>query len=119
MRKGDIYLGTSGHEILLTPFGRTSTIEIIELSRQERTSSGRLVKDITAIKHKFTIKYSLIDESELNKILALYNVLDALSLIYFTETGTYTVLMDPFDRSNVLLSNEGLYSGVSFVLNEV
>ena len=131
-KKGDIFLGLLGDEILLSPFGRTTRIDLTELSRQDRTASGKLVKDIIAKKHKITLEYSMIDGDELKKLLDIYDLDSELSLNIYnvTEEVTttpapeenydhYTVLMQPFDKTLVLLQDNGLWSGVSVVLDEV
>jgi hypothetical protein len=61
MANGDIYLDGT----LLTPFGRTYTESDIEISRGDRTASGKLVRDIIATKKRFSLDYSYIDGDEL------------------------------------------------------
>lgn len=134
-KKGDIYLGAAGDLKLLSPFGRKLTIKDDEIARTERTASGRLVKDIVATKKKFTISYSEIKGTDLETILDIYDIADELILQIWnddqpaTTTTTsgpgcsyydqHTVLMEPIDRTRLLLSGEGLWTGVSIELNEV
>lgn len=121
MRVNDICLGVAGAEILLTPIGRQYTEKIIELSRQDRTTSGRLVRDVYAVKKNFAISYSLITGTDLASLVALYNLQTTLSLIvsYERETKKYSVLMDPFDRTRVLAVGEGLWGNVNVTLEEI
>jgi hypothetical protein len=121
-RKGDIFLGPAGAEQLLSPFGRQLTIADTELSRQERSSNGTLRKEIIAVKKKFTLAYSLIDGADLIGLVNLYNTFSELSLkIYKDDVNfdSYTVLMNPIDRTRALLSSTGLWSGVSVEMEEV
>jgi hypothetical protein len=129
---GDIYLGTLGAEVLITPFGRKLRISDNEISREERTASGRLVRDIVATKKKIVLAFSEIDASELDTLLNIYDLQDELSLlIYHTDPpGTtddesnyydaYTVLMKPLDRERLLLgATSGIWTGIDVELNEV
>jgi len=126
--KGDIYLGELGSETILSAFGRTLKISDMEISREERTSSGRLVRDVTATKKKFELSYEMIDGDVLTAILALYDLQDELSLLIYNETTTttgegsacdaYIVLMKPIDRTRILLLENGLWGSVNIVLEE-
>jgi hypothetical protein len=131
-QKGDIYLGTLGSEELLSPFGRKLIITPTELSREERTASGRLVKDIIATKHRFTLAYECITGTALEQFLDFYAVGGEMSLLIFTDSNSttttpepeenydnYTVLMEPIERERLLLLDDGLWSGVNIILNEV
>lgn len=127
--KGDIYLGVLGAETVLSPFGRTLKISDMELSREERTASGRLVCDIYATKKKFELSYEMIDGDVLSGILDLYASYNELSLLIYTDTTTttgegsdcdaYIIIMRPIDRTRLLLLENGLWGGVNVVLEEV
>ena len=120
--KGDIYLGASGDLKLLSPYGRRLTISDTEISRSERAASGKLRKDIIAVKKRITLDYSFIDGDALETLLDIYDLQSELVLrIYTAESyyDEYTVLMEPIDRTRVLLMADGLWSGVSVVLEEV
>jgi hypothetical protein len=122
MALNDIHLGVSGSEALLTPFGRSFGEGMQEISREERTASGRLVRDITATKRKFTIEYDLISHTDLESIAGLYNLQGELSLKITRPTGavnTYTVLLKPFDRKRVASYGCGYWSGVTLDMEEV
>jgi hypothetical protein len=130
-KKGDIYLGELGFEYLLSPFGRRLIITPEEIGRKQRTASGRLVKDTVTTKHKFTLAYEAIDGTALETFLDLYELYDELSLLIYHSSapGTtddegnyydaYTVLMEPIARERLLLLSDGLWTGVSVVLEEV
>jgi len=119
---GDLYLGTTTLLLqLLTPFGRTFRTGIIKLFREERTASGRLVRDVYATKKIFTLSYSMIDGDELEIFENLLAEDSELIFRSYTKTGytDYTVLIDPFEKERLLLLAEGLYGNVEIVLNEV
>lgn len=130
-KRGDIYLGVDGSEAILSPFGRRLVITPEEIGREERTASGRLVKDVTAVKHKITLAYEVIDGLALEQFLDLYDLDQQLSLlVYHTDVpGTtddeggyydqYFVLMRPIARERLLVTSDGLWQGVNIELNEV
>jgi hypothetical protein len=130
-QKGDIYLGPSGTETLLSPFGRKLKISDVLLAREEQTASGRRVRDIIATKKKFTLTYEMIDGDELEKLIDLYEANDEMSLLLYNDSfptttpeagddcDAYTVLMQPIERERVLLLDNGLWAGVTVELNEV
>jgi hypothetical protein len=130
-QKGDIYLGPSGTETLLSPFGRKLRISDVILAREERTASGRLVRDIIATKKKFTLSYEMIDGDELDMLIALYEANGEMSLLLYNDTfptttpeqgddcDSYTVLMQPMERERILLLGNGLFGNVVVELNEV
>jgi hypothetical protein len=117
----DIYLGLSGAEILLSPFGRTYAESATEIARQDRTASGRLVKDIIATKTTFKINYSLISDADLNMLKNIYALDTTLSLKVEKPTGMYScsVLMSPFDFDRIKATQGGLWAGVALVLEEI
>jgi hypothetical protein len=121
MAKGDIYLGETGSEVLLSPFGRKFTIKDSHpVIREGRTSNGRFVRDIGgSIKKQFTLEYSEIDNSDLESLLTIIGIEDELSLIVYTGTSShdhYTVLIRPVDRQRIIFD---LWGGVSVILDEV
>ena len=130
-KKGDIYLGELGSEELISAFGRKLIIEDVEIKRESRTASGRLVRDVIAVKKKITLDYESITGTALEQFLDLYDLGTELSILIFNESNAttttpepednydnYTVLMDPISRERLLLADDGIWSGVSIVLNE-
>jgi hypothetical protein len=130
MANGDIYLDGT----LLTPFGRTYTESDIEISRGDRTASGKLVRDIIATKKRFSLDYSYIDGDELKIYEDFYaeNSEHTLSVYYSDNAATtttttddpsyhaiYTVLMEPIDKTRILLIGEGLWGNVKIVFEEI
>ena len=130
-KKGDIYLGLADEEALVSPFGRKLQITDEEIGREQRTASGRLVRDITAVKKKIVLAYETIDGDALTAFLDLYFLYSELSiLIYHTDVPTttddeggyydqYTVLMSPIARERLLVTSDGLWTGVNVELRQV
>lgn len=124
MARGEIYLGVidSSSMELLTAFSREFSIKNNLLSRDERTASGRLVRDVIATKKEFSLSYELIDGDELEKITDLYDEEDELLLRVYTGDITYDdyiVLMDPLDYTRILMFDDGLWGNVEVTLLEV
>jgi len=130
--RGDIYLGAEGSEYLLTPFGRSFSIKEEIISREGRTADGTLRRDIVATKKTFILDYSMIDETDIDTLLTIYELDSELSLLVYNTTdlgGTtagpgvnydqYTVLMQPFDRSRLLLTGDGIWTNLTVELREV
>ena len=130
-KKGNIYLGIVDSESLISPFGRKLLIVDEEIGREDRTASGRLVKDIVAVKKKITLAYETIAGDDLEVFLNLYDLESELSiLIYHTDVPAatddeglyydqYTVFMRPISRDRLLLTSDGLWTGVNVELNQV
>lgn len=119
---GDIYLGQLGQEIKLTSYGRKLTEKNIEITREERTASGRLVIEVIKVKKAFTINYEIIEGPDLEMILGLYDLRKELSLIIYNQNGTpksYTVWLRPFDRTRLTHLGNGLWEGITLELEEV
>jgi len=135
MSIGEIYLGLSGSEQVLTGMDRKLSVEDIKISREDRTDSGRKVRDVIATKKRITITYETIEGTDLDYILCLSDLDEELSVQlwpsggdYLTTTPSggdtiyeaYTVLMDPIKRDRLLLTAEdGVWGGVTIVLEEV
>lgn len=127
MARGEIYMGVDTLNLqLITPFGREYRKRRTEFSREERTASKRLVRDITAVKHELTLSYSLIGSKDLSVFQTLYETFGELVIRVFSsdlEFEDFTVLMDPIEQERVLLYDEGsgeeLWGGVEIRLLEV
>lgn len=124
MALGELYLGIAGSEAVIPAYGRTLTINDQEFSKEQRTASCRLVKDIKegSPKKQFTLSYSMIDGDVLEDLIDLYELETELSLIvYITDSvyEQYYVIMLPVERERVLILDDGLWGGVNIVLNEI
>jgi hypothetical protein len=117
----DLRLGVYPDTVLLSPYGRTFKIEEVELARVDRTASGKMAKDIVAVKKRFVLEYEMIDTPELNTFLYYYDLQTELYFTYHTESALkeHYILMQPIDRTRFRLVGEGLWTGVSVTLEEV
>jgi hypothetical protein len=121
MALNDIYLGLTGQEFLLPAEGRSYAESAEEIARTQRTASGKMVKDIIALKTKFKISYSMITDANLNILQNIYDLDASLSLKVTKPTGikSFTVLMAPFDQERIKAVSGGLWGNVAFELEEV
>jgi len=122
----DIYLGTTGPTGKLSAFGRKVTINKNETTRDQRAADGTLKQDCLYVKREFVIAYDGITESALEVLDYWYEYFKTnktpLSLYMYTSDiayDEYTVIPRPVDRTRVVKSADNLYSGVTFVLDEV
>lgn len=125
---GEIYLGQSGNELLLSAYGRELSIKPIEISRSGRTVGGTLKTDIVTVKYQFELAYSAINGDELQDIIDLYDLKEPLTLLSYTSPSTYflsesgaapIVRVNPVQRKRLLLLGSGLWSGTSLILDEI
>lgn len=117
---GDLYLDG----VKLTPFGRKFTVADEPVERSTRTITGKLLRDVVAVKKVFTLDYNLIDGNALNAYLANYEAQTELTLtVHMTdvpeEAVDYIVLIDAITRTREVMTADGIWSGVSIVLREV
>lgn len=64
------------------PLATNFIINPVEYSRTDRTASGRMVKDIIAIKRSFVLKYNGLRYTDYNTFLSLYTLGEAVPFIY-------------------------------------
>lgn len=115
MPANDVYLGNLGTEILLPATGRTLSKAWVELSREDRTASGRLVRDVRARKQSWSFTYSMIAHDDLEDIATLYQIDSTLSLLIRlpdTTLDSYTVHLRPFDAERVTAVGDNLWGNV-------
>jgi hypothetical protein len=120
--KGEIYLGQLGSEILISAIGRKFTVDNVETARSRRAADGTLKKDILYVKKNFNLDYSIITGNDLAVLEGIYSQSRPLSLkVFTTDTlfDIYVVSMTPSKKTRLILLSDGLWSGVSFKLEEV
>lgn len=114
---GDMYL----NGIKLSPYGRTFRVNPLEEARAERTVNGRLIKDILYRKQEFSLSYEIITGDAINTFTSLYDLQEELTFMWVDSDGTensYTVHMGPFDRTRLVLIDDGLWTGAEIELRE-
>ena len=119
-----IWLGTPGNEQLLPAMGRRLAIEDFEISKERRTASGRLIKEVTDVKKRFTLEYSFVTNAILKQLKELYQsgIRNNLNLKIEQEDGSieeYEVVFRPFSRSRYLIGDKWYWEGISIELEEV
>lgn len=122
MALNDIKLGESGSEYLLSAYAREFTEGMVAVTREGRTASGRLVRDVTATKRKFTLAYELISQDDLDTFGTLYALDDELSLLVTrpdSSIDSYTVLLQPFDKTRAKSVGMDYWTGVTIEMEEV
>jgi len=100
-------LGPAGYENTIpTPNGFSITTQ--EIAREGRTASGRLVKDIIAVKKVFTLEYNALTAEQVQTLLTEYERREFLSFIYPDrgQNRTATVWFAELPRELLLTSIE-------------
>ena len=120
-----IWLGTPGNEQLLPTMGRRFAEEDFEAKVMERrVASGRLVKEVSAVKKRFRLDYSFVTNAILEQLKELYQagIRNNLNLKIEQEDGSieeYEVVFRPFCRSRYLIGDTWYWEGISIELEEV
>ena len=120
-----IWLGLPGNEQLLPTMGRQFAEEDFEAKVMERrVASGRLVKEVSAVKKRFRLDYSFVTNEILKQLKQIYlsGVNNNLNLKVEQEDGSieeYEVVFRPFSRSRYLVGDKWYWEGISIELEEV
>lgn len=119
-----IWLGLPGNEQLLPAMGRKLSVEDFEITNENRTASGKLVRDVTAVKKRFKIDYSFVTNDILTQLRQMYElgINNNLNLKIEQEDSSideYEVVFRPFSRSRYLIGNKWFWEGISIELEEV
>lgn len=120
-----IWLGITGNMRLLPAESRTFTEQDIEpRSIEQRTASGRLVRDVGALKKSFTLSYDIVTNQALQMLRQLYmtNLSQSLVLQIERETGvfdSYFVVFRPFSRQRFIVGNTWYWTDITVELEEV
>jgi hypothetical protein len=119
-----IWLGLPGNEQLLPAMGRKLSVEDFEITNENRTASGKLVRDVTAVKKRFKIDYNFVTNDILTQLRQLYElgINNNLNLKIEQEDSSideYEVVFRPFSRSRYLIGNKWFWEGISIELEDV
>lgn len=126
-KNGDIYMGVSGDERYITPYGRKYTIKPTFYGRSGTTFDGSLYTDTTGIKYTFELMYSMIDGHSLDEILTLYDLHTTLNLRIYKSSTTWflnydgelpTVRIHPISRTRLIMLQGGIWENVNVDLQE-
>lgn len=103
---------------------RTFSHGEVERSREGDTADGSYVEDLLTTKDKFTVSYSILDGTDLDKAVAI-RATNAPATFYYKKTYTSatiekTVRVRPItDRSRKLAMDTGLWENVTIEMREV
>lgn len=119
-----IWLGLSGNEQLLPEMGRRLNVEDFEIAKEERTASGRLVRDVIAVKKRFKIDYRFVTNAILEQLRQIYlsGIGKSLRLKIEREDSTIEeceIAFRPFSRSRYLVGKQWFWEGISIELEEI
>ena len=119
-----IWLGLPGNEQLLSKMGRKLAVEDFEITKEQRAASGRLRREIIAVKKIFGLEYSFVTNDILTQLRQLYElgINNNLNLKIEQEDSSideYEVVFRPFSRSRYLIGNKWFWEGISVELEEV
>lgn len=126
-QKGDLYLSYNWgeHTTTLSPFSRTYQITDTEpIIREARTASGRLVRDVGAVKKTFTVSWDALDGDKFDELLLIYtsqlNELLTVTLTDYTGSAAvvYYVRIMPLDRTRLLLMGN-IWKNVTLIMDEI
>lgn len=110
------------NETLLSPMSRGITVKDVEIVKEARTASGKLVTDVVAVKKKFVLTYKFVTHGILQTLANLYSTSKIATLKIEQPEGTievYSVRFRPFSRARYLIGNEWYWEGISIELEEV
>lgn len=106
----------------LPTMSRSFSESEIEITREDRTASGRLVIDVIAVKKAFTIQYDIITDEMLSVINEVYRLGSLLNFVVERENGQideYTVRLHPYSRDRFILGDDWFWEGITLELEEV
>ena len=116
-----MWLGISGSETLLIPSGRSFSETPVAITREGRTSSGKLVKDLITTKNDFTLNYGRTTNEVKEQLETIYALDTTLNFQVERKDSTiddYAVLMRPVESSRINAHGPWLHS-VFVTLEEV
>lgn len=118
MQPGDIYL----NDVLLPAGSRTVTPQPVEIVRQSRAASGRLLEDVIRRYVNWQIDYEIMTGPDYELLLSLYELGQHLPLKIVHRDGSITeslVKVHPITATRELIAGEWIWSGVSVLLEAV
>jgi len=106
----------------LPTMSRSFSESEIEITREDRTASGRLVIDVIAVKKTFTVQYAIVTEEILSVINEVYKLGNPLNFVVERKSGEldeYTVRLHPYSRDRLILGDDWFWEGITLELEEV
>lgn len=88
--RGEIYLGPTGDEVLISNHVNKIQRSFEEFGRSDRTFGGALKEDITSRKYTFTILNNYVDQDALDLIYERHSIDDPMNLrMWLTEISFF------------------------------
>lgn len=86
-------------------------VQTVEIGKSGRLSSGKLFKEITAVKDQFVVSWDIMRPAEFDALLAESNIRDfkTFEYMYKGEQKIKTVWLAPLDRT--MLLTEAKFNG--------
>lgn len=75
------------------PRPQNFNIEPTEIAKVDRMASGRMVKDVVAIKNKYSLSYDGLLPADAKTFINIYQAGNAVSFEYEDSEGLHTVLV--------------------------
>jgi len=112
-------LGYLGQEVTLQdPDG--FKIEPFEIAKIDRTASGKKVKDVIAVKHRYTLFYKALEPEDVRILVNFYLSGDSLSFLYSDSGEEKQAVVDITSIPRELFIYDWQYSeNINITLEEV
>lgn len=109
------------NEVLIPNMARSLKESDFEITREDRTASGRLVVDVIAVKKRFQLAFTTITDDLANQLLdiSLTSVLNFQVERRNGSIDSYWVKVRPFSRDRLIVGSIWLQQGISIELEEV
>lgn len=89
--EGEIYLGPTGSESLVSNFAREVVRSFEPFGRRGRTANGKYKEDIASRKYTFRIPYEYIDQTTLTLLYTKYSLDVPMNLrMYISDIAFFT-----------------------------
>jgi len=92
--EGEIYLGVTGNEELISTYAKEVVREYENFGRAEYTFGGRFKEDVTSRKYTFRINYEYINAEVLETILEKQGLNADLNLRMYLSNSVYFTNFD-------------------------
>lgn len=127
--EGQIYLGPTGDEELISNYAKEVERTIREQGRSDTVFGGGLKTDITSRKYTFRIPFDIIDAASLAIVYEKYELYAPLNLRMYLSASTYftnfdgncpVVKMEPFATTDFITGRTSkIYKNMTLTFLEI
>lgn len=127
--EGEIYLGPTGSEELISGYANEVQRSFVEIGRSDTTADGSLKTDIISRKYRFVIPNNVVNQTVLDLLYTQYELDQEMNLrIYITDVSWFTnfdgnvpvVKMMPFPSTDFITGKTTkIYKDVPLTFQEV